>query len=232
MAGGRSAPDTPLIFPFPRAGSKTLQETRVLLLRHAETSAPDVFHGAESDIGLSDRGRRQALALAEYLKGKGAGALYCSAMRRALDTAGPIGEACGLTPSVLPALHERKIGPLSGLSREGGWETYAESKRRWIAGDLEYTHEGGESFADIRRRVVPILGGLLALHSGQVFIVVAHGIVLRVLLTSLVDTFSQVDFDRIAIDFASINELAWDGERMRAIALNHVVAASPAKPVA
>ena len=26
--------------------------TRILLLRHAEIAAPDLFHGAESDIGL------------------------------------------------------------------------------------------------------------------------------------------------------------------------------------
>src|SRR5262249_27871968 len=146
-------------FPHRPPGSKMLQETRVLLLRHAETSAPDVFHGAESDIGLSEWGRRQAVLLAEHLRGKGAGALYSSAMRRAVDTAGPIGAACGLTPVILPALHERKIGPLSGLSRGEGWSIYAESKRRWIAGDLDYTHEGGESFGDIRRRVLPVFQG-------------------------------------------------------------------------
>ena len=28
-----------------------------------------------------------------------------------------------------------------------------------MAGDLEFTHEGGESFADIRRRVAPGLRG-------------------------------------------------------------------------
>jgi broad specificity phosphatase PhoE len=204
----------------------------VLLLRHAETSAPEVFHGAESDIGLSDRGRRQAVVLAEHLKDKGAGAIYSSAMRRAVDTARPIGAACGLTPVILPALHERKIGPLSGLSREEGWSIYAESKRRWIAGELEYTHKGGESFADIRRRVLPVFLGLLAVHRGQTVIVVAHGVVIRVLLTILLDDLPPADFDRIAIDFASINELVWDGHRWRAEALNQVVAPSPARPVA
>ena len=204
----------------------------MLLLRHAETSAPDVFHGAESDIGLSDWGHRQAALLGDHLKGKGASALYCSAMRRAVDTAGPIGKACGLAPILIPALHERKIGPLSGLSREEGWSIYAESKRRWIAGDLEYTHEGGESFADIRRRVVPIFESWRFPHRGQTFIVVAHGIVLRVLLTTLIDDLPPAEFDRIAIDFASINELVRDGHRWRAETLNRIVAPSPARPVA
>ncbi len=76
-------------------------------------------------------------------------------MRRAVATAAPIGLACGLSPIIVPRLHERAIGPLSGLSRETGWEIYVESKRRWMSGDLEFTHPGGESFADIRRRSSP-----------------------------------------------------------------------------
>src|SRR2546423_1478349 len=38
--------------------------TRVLMLRHGETSDPDVFHGAESDVGLSELGQRQAAGAA------------------------------------------------------------------------------------------------------------------------------------------------------------------------
>ena len=48
--------------------------------------------------------------------------LICSAMRRALDTAAPIARACRLVPRVEPALHERRVGALSGTpthDREG-----------------------------------------------------------------------------------------------------------------
>jgi broad specificity phosphatase PhoE len=210
----------------------SLAAGRLLLIRHAETSAPDVFHGAESDIGLSARGERQAELLGARLAGVGAGALYCSGMRRAIATAGPIGAACGLTPEVVAALHERKIGPLSGRTREDGWEVYAESKRRWMAGDLEFTHPGGESFAAIGRRVLPILESIRRRGEGKTSIVVAHGIVIRVALLGLLPGYAPADFDRIAIDFASINDLAWDGTAWAARALNEVVAPSSARPVA
>ena len=55
---------------------------------------------------------------------------------------------------------------------------------------------------------------------------------IRVLLLSLLDDLPPADFDRIAIDFASINDLRWDGHRWRAEALNQIVAPSPARPVA
>jgi broad specificity phosphatase PhoE len=209
-----------------------LQETRLLLIRHAETSAPDVFHGAESDIGLSGWGVHQAKQLAESLKTEAAVALYSSAMQRAIATAKAIAAACNLPNVVLPQLHERKIGLLSGLSRESGWEVYAESKRRWISGDLEFTHPGGESYADIRRRVLPVIDEILGRHPDKTIIVIAHGVVIRVVLLSLLQDLHPSDFDRIAIDFASINDLRWDGTRWKARALNQVITPSPARPLA
>jgi broad specificity phosphatase PhoE len=209
-----------------------LPSTRVLLARHAETAAPDRFHGAESNIGLSAAGARQAELLAESLKTSGAIAVYNSAMQRAIDTALPIARVCGLVPISIESLHERRIGRLSGLSREDGWEVYAVSKARWIAGDLDHTHEGGESYNDIRHRVVPILRELAARHAGETIIVVAHGVVIRVALTSLLAGSHPGEFERFAIEFASVNDLYVDGEIWTAQKLNQVISPSPARPVA
>jgi probable phosphoglycerate mutase len=197
-------------------GSKMKRDTRVLLLRHAETTAPDRFHGAESDVGLGERGREQALAVARTLAGLGPDALYCSAMRRASETAGPIGEACGLVPQVVEPLHERRMGPLSGLSKQEGMAEYNESKARWMAGELDYTHAGGESYADIRRRTVPAFLALAERHPGRTIVVVAHGVVIRVLLTTLLDGFGPEHFDAIGIPYAVPNDLRQDAPRWRA----------------
>src|SRR4051812_252326 len=150
---------------------KTSSETRVLLLRHAETSAPDRFHGAESDVGLGPAGLLQAEAAARSLRPLRPAVLYCSAMRRAIETAEPIERACGLVSRVVEALHERRMGPLSGLPRDEGWDAYVEARTRWMAGDLEYTHEGGESYADIRRRAVPALLAIAERHRGETVVV-------------------------------------------------------------
>src|SRR4051812_13317991 len=58
--------------------------TRVFLLRHAESADPTVFHGAESDVGLSERGERQAHAVAAVLAAHRPTAVVSSAMRRAV----------------------------------------------------------------------------------------------------------------------------------------------------
>ena len=209
-----------------------MQGTRVLLARHAETAAPDRFHGAESDIGLSALGARQAELLGESLKTIAPDAVYSfrdaeRSTRQSHDRPRLQSEA-GLDRR---GSHERRIGPLSGLSRDEGWSIYAASRSRWIEGDLDHTHEGGESYTDVRRRVVPILQELTARHSEQTVIIIAHGVVIRVILTSLLAGSHPSEFDRFAIDFASVNDLRFDGKVWTATALNQVVA-SEARPIA
>jgi len=190
--------------------------TRVLLLRHAETAAPELFHGAESDIGLGERGREQALAVARALAELGPAALYCSAMRRAVETSAVIGRVCGLEPRLVESLHERRMGPFSGQSRDEGREAYDEAKRRWMAGELEHTHAGGESYAEIRRRTVGPFTALARRHPGETIAVVAHGVVIRVLLTTLLEGYGPAQFGAIAIPNAGINDLRHEAERWRA----------------
>lgn len=207
-----------------------MRETRVLLLRHAETSAPDRFHGAESDVGLGVCGFQQAAAVAERLKALRPDALYCSAMLRARQTAEAIALACQLVPTIEPDLHERKMGPLSGLAREDALDAYTLAKQRWMAGDLDYTHEGGESYAQIRNRVVPVLKRLAEKSAGQTIVVVAHGVVIRVLLGTLLEGHGHADFGQFEIDNTAINDLRWDGSHWTAVALNQGVDHEPDAP--
>ena len=197
--------------------------TRVLLLRHAETAEPARFHGAESDVGLGALGHRQAQVLAQGLARLRPTALYCSGMRRARETAEPVGLACGLEPRVVESLHERRMGPLSGVLREEGLAAYETAKVRWCAGKLAHTHEGGESYRDIQLRVVPAFQAIVDRHHGQTTVIIAHGVVIRVLLTTLLAGYGPADFDRIGIDNCGVNDLRWDGTEWTAEALNRTL---------
>jgi broad specificity phosphatase PhoE len=194
-------------------------ETRILLLRHAETSAPDQFHGAESDVSLGDRGRAQAEAVALELAARRPDALVCSGMRRARETADAIARACGLVPEIQDALHERRMGFLSGRPKAESMPIYEAERTRWMAGDLDASHDGAESFAEVRDRVAPVFLDLAERWQGKTVVVVAHGLVIRVALTSLLDGFTPADFQRIGITNAAVNEILWDGERWRLVSL-------------
>lgn len=198
--------------------------TRVFLLRHAETANPLIFHGAESDVELSERGRRQAEAIATVLAAQAPQVLVSSAMRRAIETATPIALRCGLELRMEPELHERRVGALQGTAtkqRDGVWP---DTLRRWLAGDTAYAPAGAESFDDIRRRVLPVWQRITREHAGQTTVIVAHGIVCRVLLLALLPGYSLTDWPRIGVDNVALNELLHDGDSWRALRLNEVPA--------
>jgi probable phosphoglycerate mutase len=197
--------------------------TRVLLLRHAESADPTVFHGAESDVGLSDRGRRQADAVAPVVAAFAPTVVVASSMRRALDTATPIARACGLTVRVEPLLHERGVGPLTGTPTAAGDGVWPQTLRRWISGDTAFAPEGAESFDDVRGRVLPVWNRLTTTFDGQTFVVVAHGVVIKVLLLSLLPGLSVADWPRLGpIRNVGVSELERGPDGWRAARLNEL----------
>ena len=197
--------------------------TRAFVLRHGESADPTVFHGAESDVGLSARGRRQAEAAAPLLAAHAPIAVVSSAMRRARDTAAPIAAACGLPLLVEPQLHERRVGSLSGTpfgAREGVWP---ETLRRWLDGQTSFAPPGAESFDDIRDRVLPVWRRLTRAYDGGCLVIVAHGVVCKVLFLSVLPGLSHADWHRLGpIRNAALTELEETAGRWRAVRLNQL----------
>jgi broad specificity phosphatase PhoE len=197
--------------------------TRVYLLRHAETATPLVFHGAESDVELSERGRRQTELAAPLLAALRPDGVVSSAMRRARDTAVPIAAACGVELRIEAELHERRVGCLSGtpVQEDGVWP---ETLRRWIAGETAYAPTGAESFADIRARVMPVWDRLTREFEDRSLLIIAHGVVCRVLILSLVDGLSVADWHKLGpMRNMAVNELVKEGNLWKPARLNEVI---------
>jgi probable phosphoglycerate mutase len=190
--------------------------TRVFLLRHAESADPTVFHGYESDVDLSVTGRRQADVVARVLAPEKPDVVVSSNMLRARQTALPLARACGLALTIVPELHERKIGILSGKpwSTEPIWPATLE---RWSGGDTAYAPEGAESYDDIQKRILPAWEKLMADHAGKTLVVVAHGIVCRILLLSILPGHSAADWNKIGTPNIGISELVKEGETWQAL---------------
>jgi broad specificity phosphatase PhoE len=197
--------------------------TRVFLLRHGESADPTVFHGAESDVGLSERGRRQAEAVAPILAARGPVAVVSSGMRRALETAAPIAAACGCPVRAEPDLHERRVGALSGTAFASPDGVWPETLRRWMAGETSYAPPGAESFDDVRGRVLPVWERLAEEYEGRCVVVVAHGVVCRALFVSLLPGFSVGDWQRLGpVRNVGVSELLRRDGRWQAVRLNEV----------
>ena len=196
--------------------------TRVLLLRHAETANPLIFHGAESDVELSERGRRQAQAIAPVVAAEHPQVVVSSAMRRARETATPIAQACGVPLQLEPDLHERGVGKLCGMPTKGDDGVWPSTLERWMAGDTAFAPPGAESFDDVQRRVVPVWQRLTTDHAGKTLVLVVHGIVCRVLLLSLLPGYAVRDWHGIKTHNVGISELLLDGNEWRALRIDEL----------
>lgn len=77
----------------------------IFLIRHAEPVSPHEWGGGDDTRPLSDKGRRQAQWMADYLRDKGVTGIHTSPLARCVETAAIIGEATGIEPRPDRRLH-------------------------------------------------------------------------------------------------------------------------------
>jgi broad specificity phosphatase PhoE len=176
---------------------------RAFLLRHAESASnaavDKVSLPEEEGDRLSPLGRRQAEAAARRLADLGIARIVCSPMGRARETAAPIAELTGLEPAIWDWTHELHEPP--EYFHASGEE---QQRHRWSnrmrdhADDPESAPPGGESFADLRRRVERTREQLVADDVDRTLLV-GHGIFFRFAfaLTVFGEGFSPAMIDKL-----------------------------------
>jgi probable phosphoglycerate mutase len=217
------AADSAPVAPDTKEPSRKLP-SRLFLVRHGESTwnAERRVQG-QHDPPLSRRGRQQARELAARLGDHPVAGFYSSDLRRAWETAEPLGENLGREPRPLPGLREIALGQWEGKTREelmqefpAEWETWSQ-RPSW---DIVPGGEGAGAFA---RRVLATLASIQAEHPIGDVICVTHGGVIQVLLGSVVapDKGSDGLFPFV-IENCSLTVLQRTGTRTVVTAVNDV----------
>jgi probable phosphoglycerate mutase len=182
-----------------RSGERSL----IVLVRHGETvaNAGGLLQGRR-DLGLTERGRRQAAALAVALApvcARGA-TVVTSPLRRARETA----EAFGRPARVDERWIELDYGEFDG---RGALETRAALRQGWH--DPDWAPPGGESLAAVSRRVEAACEEFATLHdpSAPDVIVVTHVSPIKATAAWALGTGPEVAW-RMFVDLASITTVA------------------------
>jgi probable phosphoglycerate mutase len=148
-----------------------LAQTAYWFLRHGETDWNVTSRTQGNvEVPLNVNGIAQANTAARALMGRGIGTIVASTLGRARQTAAIVGEALGMDFSTDPGLREASFGTREGDAMGAWFED-------WVNG--LYVPPGGESFAEVRVRVVAAANRVLGLP-GPVLIV-AHGGMFRAL---------------------------------------------------
>jgi broad specificity phosphatase PhoE len=162
---------------------------RLLLARHGQTAwnASRRFQGS-TDVGLSERGRAQAVALGQRLSGRRLAAVYVSPLRRARETAAIVCEESG---SVLPLvavdeLRELSLGEWEGRTVEEIKGQEGDPYLAWLRAPHDCLPPGGEPLDSVATRVRTALDRIAAAHAEEdEVLVVAHGGVISVYACAL-----------------------------------------------
>jgi broad specificity phosphatase PhoE len=196
--------------------------TRLYIVRHGATtlSAEDRFAGA-TDVELSDEGRRQAMALARRLADDRIGAVYCSPMRRTLETARIVAGPFGLEPQPRDGLREIDHGRWEGLTRAEVETRYRDEYAAWEEDPFTFAPEAGESGLSVMARSLPVIRAIVIEHAGQNVLVVSHKATIRLIISSLLGFDARGYRDRLDQHPACLNVLDFkDPVRARLMLFN------------
>lgn len=161
------------------------------LLRHGATdnnlARPPRLQGRRADPPLAAVGWRQSEQAAAFLAARPLAAVYASPLLRARQTAETIARPHGLAVRTVEALIECDVGRWEGRSWDEISVSEPEDYRRFMANPHEFGYRGGENLRQVEERVAPAFARLLAVHTGQHVVIVAHNVVNRVYLGHLLD---------------------------------------------
>jgi alpha-ribazole phosphatase/probable phosphoglycerate mutase len=187
--------------------------TRLLLVRHGHVRGVNANGEAIllgwTDVGLDSLGREQARRVGVRLRHEAAGAaIYASPLARTMQTAALIARPDD-TIVECEDLREIGCGRLDGSPIERIRAEYAalwEANERQADEDLRWP--GGESYRELRMRVLRCLGRIATRHPGQTVIVVTHtGVITQV--AGAIRGVSAARWGVFRVHPASISEVRW-----------------------
>ena len=172
---------------------------RLYFVRHGESEA-NVLHEISNrglKHGLTDRGRAQAISLAQTLKSTSFAELYSSPLLRAVQTAEILSHSLEIPFEITDAMREFDCGIIEGKSDPASWALHIQIREAWILRkEWNKRIEGGESFLDICNRFLPFIEELIQKHGSTQnnLLLVGHGGLFQCMLPL---TFSNVESEYV-----------------------------------
>jgi probable phosphoglycerate mutase len=185
--------------------------TTTLLLRHGQTAhtVEKRFSGSGGhDPELSEEGEQQVRAAAERLAADGAvDVVLASPLRRTKQTAQAVGDLLGLEVREVDGFRECAFGDWEGLTFDQVRAGWPDELAEWL-GNPAVAPPGGESFVDVRKRVLRARDEVLARYPRGSVLVVTHVTPIKVLVTDALEA-SLSGLYRMELSPATLTEVQW-----------------------
>src|SRR3989338_613830 len=205
-----------VILPNCYGNEEVKMKTNFLLVRHAQSEARErgIVQGEGLTVPLSEQGIKQAEKLGDFLRDHNFDQIFSSTALRAIDTAKAIRKFHADIPYIeIKELNERSKGEAEGMLKSEFNTKYPEILKRWEK-EEDARPEGGESYGDVEKRVMPIFDKHLKEFSGEKLLYVTHGNLIKVVLGNILE-IPYGKRARIEQDYFALNSLAFDQEKGR-----------------
>lgn len=183
-----------------------------VLLRHGETALTPQkrFSGSGgTDPELSAVGRGQAEHAADAFAARGTvQEIVSSPLRRCRETAGVVAARLGLEVRIEDGLRETDFGAWEGLTFGEVRERYGADLDAWLASAKAAPTGGGESFAEVARRVAATRDRLVTRYAGRTVLVVTHVTPIKTLVRLALGAPPESLF-RMELSAASVSAVAY-----------------------
>ena len=179
------------------------------LIRHGETAHNrDGLGLGSADVALTDQGQQQAKAIATRFADEPLARVLASPLRRASFIAEVLAASTGADLTIREELVEMDVGQTEHLAFAEMGERFPDFLAEWRAPDpTVVAMPGGESLADVDRRLLPLIEELqTAPDDSGAIAVVSHNFVLRILVCRLLG-LELAAFRSFATDLASVSKL-------------------------
>jgi broad specificity phosphatase PhoE len=161
------------------------------LVRHGATANnladPPLLQGRGADFDLSETGLWQAERTAELLSNPELPAVFSSPLLRARRTAETIAKPHDLNVQTVADLQEVDVGEWEGRSWQEISVSDPERYQRFMEDSANHGYLNGENMTQVLDRVRPAIENVMRERIGEHIVVVAHNVVNRVYLASLLN---------------------------------------------
>ncbi len=155
---------------------------RLYLIRHGQSEAnlARIFTGS-GNFPLTELGRKQASAAADYLKDKNIDLVYASPLVRAFETGRAVSELCNVPIIAEDGLKEINAGEWEGKFFDDLVTLYPESYYTWRNNIGRCVPDGGESVSELYSRAVNTILKLVKQNPDKNLAIATHATPIRAL---------------------------------------------------
>ena len=178
----------------------------IIFLRHGQAinNTERILAGRTPGIPLTEKGVDQAQKAAKFLEDMKISAIYSSPIQRAKNTAEIVGTHNSVDVRIDDRLIELDMGKFTGMPYEKIFSSHGNVFMKFYKGELEIAHNGVETFADVKKRVLSLVDHVLENHPNENVVLVTHMDPIKAMLSTVM-SLSPENLYELIIANASLN---------------------------